>query len=110
MNIQDLTIKQARELSAMFGGTSTDDSHWEIGKAYMIRTVTMIESGRLVAVTPHELVLEEAAWIADTGRFTEAVAKAEFSEVEPYPDGKVIVGRGGIISACQISKTQRTQK
>src|SRR6185369_836883 len=72
---------------------SIHEAPWIIGKAYLIRTVTMIDTGVLVAVTPTELVLEEAAWIADTGRFSDAIAKAEFDEVEPFPDGPVIIGR-----------------
>lgn len=63
-----------------------------------------------MVVTPQELVLEDAAWIADTGRFADALKKAEFSEVEPFPDGKVIVGRGAVIDAVEISKAPRVQK
>ena len=124
MKIDDLTIGEARQLTQMFvpmvtaGSVSApadflkahDPSPWEIGKIYLIRTVTMIDTGRLVAVGPQELVLEEAAWIADTGRFADAVRKAEFGEIEPFPDGRVIVGRGSVIDAVQITLTQRTQK
>ena len=83
---------------------------WRIGKCYLIRTVTMNNTGRLVAVTPQELVLEDAAWIADTGRFMQAVASATFSEVEPFPDGRVIIGRGAIVDAVEISSSPRGQK
>ena len=85
-------------------------SAWEVGKCYLIRTVTMIDTGRLVDVTEHEIVLEEAAWIADTGRFSDALKSLQFNEVEPFPDGRVIVGRGAVIDAVQITSTQRTQK
>ena len=83
---------------------------WEVGSIYLIRTVTMIDTGRLVAVTDKELVLEDAAWIADTGRFSDALRSAEFQEVEPFPDGQVIIGRGAVIDAVKISKVQRRQK
>lgn len=83
---------------------------WKNGQAYLIRTVTMIDTGLLVAVTEHELVLEDAAWIADTGRFADAVEKAEFGEVEPFPAGRVIVGRGALIDAVKIKKSPRSQK
>lgn len=75
---------------------------WKIGSAYLIRTVTMIQTGRLIAVSEHELVLEDAAWIADTGRFSDALRGGAFAEVEPFPDGEVIVGRGAIIDACAL--------
>lgn len=111
MNINEITIGQARELAALFSQTArADDSHWKIGNPYLIRTVTMIDTGILVAVTDKELVLEEAAWIADTGRFSDAIAKAEFGEVEPYPAGQVIVGRAALIDAVVISKAPRSQK
>ena len=109
MKIDDLTVGEAKHLATMFGKPS-DDSAWEIGKIYLIRTVTMIDTGRLVAVGPQELVLEDAAWIADTGRFADALKKAEFGEVEPFPDGRVIIGRGSVIDAVQITTAPRSQK
>lgn len=112
-----LTIGDARELARMFSGVApavsglpASTEPWEIGKIYLIRTVTMIDLGRLVAVTPQELVLEEAAWIADTGRFADALAKCDFGEIEPFPDGRVIVGRGSVIDAVQMRETKRSQK
>ena len=112
MDIGDLTLRQAKELVGMFGGVTaaSDTSAWDIGANYLIRTVTMIDTGRLVAVTEHELVLEDAAWIADTGRFSNAVAKAEFNEVEPFPTGRVIIGRGAVIDAVKITAVPRSKK
>ena len=109
MRLDELTIGEAKQLAAMFSALDTTGP-WEIGKVYLIRTVTMIDTGRLVAVTQQELVLEEAAWIADTGRFAQAVSKADFGEVEPFPDGRVIIGRGSIIDAVVIHATQRSQR
>lgn len=83
---------------------------WEIGKNYLIRTVTMFNTGRLVAVGTHELVLEDAAWIPDTGQFSETLVSGEFSEVEMFPKGRVIVGRGAVIDACPIDKLPTATK
>lgn len=114
MNIDDITIKQAREIAAFFNlgavAAPAMGSPWEIGKSYLIRTVTMIDTGILVGVTEHELVIEEAAWVADTGRFADAFASASFGEVEPFPVGKVIIGRGSIVDAVQIKLVPRSQK
>lgn len=73
---------------------------YTIGANYLIRTVTMIQIGRLVWVGDRELVLEDAAWIPDTGRFhvTLAEGKGNLKEVEPC-NGPVIIGRGSIIDA-----------
>ena len=109
MTLDELTIGEAKQLAALFGGQS-DNSAWDIGDIYLIRTVTMIDTGRLVGVTAQELILEDAAWIADTGRFADAVKSAQFNEVEPFPDGKVIIGRGSIIDAVKIKIPQRSQK
>jgi hypothetical protein len=71
---------------------------WTIGQAYLIRTVTMAWTGRLVFVGEHELVLEDAAWIADLGRYHKATTAENLSEVEPR-DGLVIIGRGSVVDA-----------
>jgi hypothetical protein len=113
MNINDLTIGQLKEIKNLLNPGSeekSDNSAWEIGEIYLIRTVTMIDTGRLVKVTNKEIILEDAAWIADTGRFSDAIKKAEFNEVEPFPDGKIGLGRGAIIDFCKIKLSPRSQK
>ena len=112
VNIEDLTIGEARKLAELFYSKTgvVDDAHWHIGKCYLIRTVTMIQTGRLVKVAEKELVLEDAAWVADTGKFSEALKSLNFDEVEPFPDGQVIVGRGAIVDAVQIARVPREVK
>jgi len=111
MNIEELTIKEAREIARLFGSEPTQSSNpYEMGAVYLIRTVTMIDTGKLVRVTEHELVLTDAAWIVDTGRFADAVKKAEFNEVEPFPDGEVIIGRGALVDAVKITRAPSSQK
>lgn len=80
-----------------------DSGPWVVGKKYFIRTVTMHLTGELVSVGQHELVLKNAAWIADSGRFNEAVRDvSKCKEVEPFA-APVIVGRGAIVDATEIS-------
>ena len=103
MKLDDLTIGEAKQLAALFSsGNQIANAGWEIGKSYLIRTVTMIDTGRLVAISEHELVLEDAAWIADTGRFSDTLKSLQFNEIEPFPDGVVIIGRGSIVDAVPI--------
>lgn len=98
MNIDDLTIGQARELSALFGAQASSPAHnpYPMGPVF-IRTVTMHYTGRLVEVGPSELVLEDAAWVADSGRFGAALASGDLKEVEPFPAGRVVIGRGAVV-------------
>ena len=67
-----------------------------IGQAVIIRTVTHHYTGRLVAVEAGYLVLDEAAWIADTGRWAAALSTGSLSEVEPYP-GRCYVSQGAVV-------------
>lgn len=78
-----------------FGDTSI-----KIGGKYLIRTVTHYLTGEVVAVHPQEVVIRDAAWVADTGRFATALREGTLSEVEPYPDGEVVIGRGAIVDAA----------
>ena len=59
------------------------DMPFKIGSCYFIRTVTYFATGRVKAIVGNFLVLEDAAWIADTGRFKEAIMEGKLSEVEP---------------------------
>ena len=107
-----ITLKELFDtVNATAKDTEThSESPYEIGATYLIRTATMIDTGVVVEVTSQEIVLKDAAWIASTGRFADALKSCEFNEVEPFPDGKVIVGRGAVIDAVQIAKAPRTQK
>lgn len=87
-----------------------DFQPFEIGQVYLIRTVTMTDLGRVIAANDKWIVMEDAAWIADTGRFSDALKKCSFNEVEPYPDGRVIIGAGSIIDAVKVASVQRSQK
>ena len=72
-----------------------------LGNKVFVRTVTFHYTGRVVEVTDKAVVLEHAAWIADDGRFADAIAKGTLKEVEPYPDDvPVVVNRDAIVDAC----------
>jgi hypothetical protein len=106
MKIDDLTIGEAKELAGMFGkcAATSQDAHWSIGDTFFIRTVTYHLVGELKTVTPQELVLKGGTvmWVADDGRFTEAMSKGVFAETEIYGDQDVIVGRGSITDAMRL--------
>ena len=104
----EITLKELTELIAAKPQTAAP---FEVGKNYFIRTVTHHHTGKLVAVYPTELVLENACWIADDGRFTQALQKCEFNEVEPFPaNAQVVIGRGSIVDAVQVCAIPTSQK
>ena len=112
INIDDLTIGQAKALVKMIAGPVAeqvttavvpDASPWEIGAHYLIRTVTMHLSGTLIWIGEKELMIDNASWIADSGRFHKALIDPRnvFEEVEPFKE-PVIVGRGAVVDATKI--------
>ncbi len=115
--IDSLTIAEAREIAALFGvghalqAPSLVSHPFQIGAKYFIRTVTHHYTGILEEVYAGELVLSSAAWIADSGRFHQAVTTGEFAEVEPYgADQSVIIGRSGILDAVIVPKIPTSPK
>jgi len=66
-----------------------------IGHAWLIRTVTYFLVGRITKRVGPFFLLEEASWVADTGRFTDAIKKGTLSEVEPV--GPALVSISSIV-------------
>lgn len=56
---------------------------FKIGGKYFFRTVTYFATGEVESVDGNFLTLKDAAWIADTGRFRDAIMTGALSEVEP---------------------------
>ena len=64
---------------------SIDVSNLEdlIGQKLFIRTVTYHLTGKVEKIVGQFLVLSKAAWIADCGRFQQAIKDGTLDEVEP---------------------------
>ena len=56
---------------------------FEVGDKYFFRTVTYHLVGKIEAREGDWLKLSDASWVADSGRFTQAIQKGTLSEVEP---------------------------
>jgi len=102
MDIDSMTIGEAKRLCDLFGSQRRRETPFKPGEAYLIRTVTMTWTGRVNRVIGDFIVIDNAAWIADTGRFSEAIASGieKLNEVEPV-DGPVFIGLGAIVDAVQ---------
>lgn len=70
---------------------------FKIGEKYLIRTVTYFALGKLDEITGDFLVLSESSWVADTGRFTQALANGDLNEVEIT--GACFVNMASIVDA-----------
>jgi len=60
-----------------------------IGKNLFIRTVTYHLVGKLTKIIGSIWKLEDASWVADSGRFMNAIKNGSLSEVEPVGDAFV---------------------
>lgn len=82
----------------------------EIGKIYLVQTATGFwMAGKVSLETSTYYVLEKAAWIADTGRFHQAVKLSEFSEVEPLARD-LLLTKQSIVMATEIERAQEHVK
>ena len=77
--INDLTIGDCKTLLATFNTSSASGlTPFDIGEKYFIRTVTLYYTGRVKEIRGNFIRLENAAWIASTGRFSEALRESSF--------------------------------
>ena len=86
-------------MSSSLNNALTPKSPFEIGKSYLLRTITMVDIGRVSKICGKFIIMEDASWIADTGRFYECLQKSDiFAEVEPFKH-PLIVNTEAIVDA-----------
>ena len=66
-----------------------------VGEKFFFRTVTYHMTGRVKKVLGSILELENAAWIADSGRFMNAIKDGKLNEVEPV--GRAYININSIV-------------
>lgn len=96
IDVSDLTLLPPIAPPPVPSSGSLPASPYHVGDAVFVRTVTYHYTGRISAIYPGEIVLADAAWIADSGRFHAALATGTLAEVEPYP-AEVGISRGAIV-------------
>lgn len=90
MDIDTLTLGQLKEIQSMCGTKETAKHPFKTGEKYFIRTATYFQLGRLKEVCGKWLILEEASWIADTGRFYDFLKDGKCNEYEAFQDDVII--------------------
>lgn len=100
MNLDSMTIAELKQLISLVGGISPalKPCPFKVGEKYLIRTVTVYVVGRVREIVGDFIVLDDASWVGDTGRFSEALATGKLNEIERVPDGQ-IVSLGAIADA-----------
>ena len=66
-----------------------------VGEKFFFRTVTYHMTGRVKKVIGSILELENAAWIADSGRFMNAIKEGKLNEVEPV--GRAFININSVV-------------
>jgi len=89
---------------------ATSTVPFQIGKKYYIRTITYHATGKVKRIKGGFLVLGDAAWIADSGRFMQAIQDGVLNEVEPV-DVEMYLNIASITDAFEWKhKLPREQK
>ena len=76
---------------------TSSEGPFEIGKAYLIRTVTYHQVGILKEIQGDFLIFKDASWVADSGRFSDCLSKGSFNEVEYV--GAMLINKTAIVDA-----------
>ena len=89
LNVSDETYELIK--SQLSESESMDISSLQdlVGQSFFIRTVTYHLTGKVKKIIGNMIILENAAWIADSGRFMNAIKEGKLNEVEPVGDALV---------------------
>ena len=70
-----------------------------VGKCFLFRTVTYHQVGRVKKIIGNFVELEDASWVADSGRFMNAIKDGTLKEVEPV--GFMLVNLGAVVDVVR---------
>jgi hypothetical protein len=89
LEISDETYEKIKD--QLLAGEERDVNTYEdlVGGKYYFRTVTYHLTGEVKKIVGRFAYLKTAAWIADSGRFQQAIKDGTLSEVEPVGDAFV---------------------
>lgn len=79
------------------------------GMKIFARTVTFHVTGEITEINGHWATLKDAAWVADSGRFADALKTCNFNEVEPYQK-EVFLNLETVTDATIIDELPKDQK
>lgn len=89
MQISVVELADLLKANTTKSGPMPAEIPFDVGKQYLIRTIGYHWIGRVQSIVGRFLILEIASWVADTGRYSEALAgkltELPTSELEPSP-------------------------
>lgn len=90
--------------------TTSPSPPFKVGEKWFFRTVTFHLVGEVAEICDGGFLrLKDAAWVADTERFTQAISKGALREVEPV--GCAVVNIGSVTDALPwVHKLPLAQK
>lgn len=83
IEVSDETYEKIKEQLGEESFSDINSFEDMVGEKFFFRTVTYHLTGRVKKVIGSILELENAAWIADSGRFMQAIKEGKLNEVEP---------------------------
>lgn len=86
IEVSDETWGKIRGLVEEEGGKEINNYEDMVGGKFFFRTVTYHMTGEVKKIVGHFAYLKDAAWIADSGRFMNAIKDGTLNEVEPVGD------------------------
>jgi len=98
--VPETEILKAKKQKVSVGSSEV----FEIGAEVFIKTVTYHYTGRIVDVSEGFVFLEDVAWIADSGRFTEFMKEEkepQSLEAELYGDRVVKINIGSVTEVVE---------
>ena len=84
MDLEQITIGQFKELSDLFNKGKPKQVPFKVGDNLFIRTVTLYYIGKVKEILGSWIVLEDATWVADTGRFHDFLKEYKCNEYEGF--------------------------
>ena len=109
LNVSDETYEKLKDQLKPEELEDIEDLDDLIGRKYFFRTVTYHLLGKVVKRIANFLLLEDAIWVADSGRFMQAIQNGELGEYEEV--GKAYVNLNSVTDFIPwIHKIPKGQK
>lgn len=83
IEISDETFEKLKDQLLADGGKEVNNYEDLVGEKWYFRTVTYHSVGKVKKIVGRFAYLTEASWVADSGRFMNAIKDGTLSEVEP---------------------------